>query len=132
MPSAVGNFDKTRYELKSLQDGFVELKSMTYGEVVQRRALMKLSLEMGGGKQKDFKGEMAMASVEIQLYEFQHSIFDHNLEDTDGRKLNLGVMSDFLKLDSKVGSEIEKLISNLNGLDDIEDDEVLGNSPSGA
>ena len=127
MPSAVRSAATDRKELKSLPDGFVVLQRMTYGQVVERRALMKLSLQMSGKANKDFKGEMAMASVEIQRYEFQHCIVDHNLEDDTGRKLNLNSANDFGILDPKVGQEIEKYIGDMNNFDDLEENEELGN-----
>lgn len=118
MPKAVANVvDTERHELKSLEGGFVELRRMTYGQSVQRRAMLKLSLT---GKGKSFAGEMAMASEEITRFEFTHCIVDHNLEREDGTKLNLASPVDFASLDPRVGQEIEELISNMN---DMEDDE---------
>lgn len=125
MPRATANTeDFERHELKSCPDGFVNLRRMTYGQVVQRRALMKLSVATSKGS-KDFKGEMAMANEEIARFEFSHCIVDHNLEDETGRKLNLASVSDFNKLDPRIGQEIEGLISDMNDFN--EDDEELGN-----
>lgn len=118
MPKAVANVVETeRHDLKSLEGAFVELKRMTYGQSVQRRAMMKLSLT---GKGKSFAGEMAMASEEITRFEFAHCIVDHNLENEDGSKLDLSRPVDFAALDPRVGQEIEALISEMN---DIEDEE---------
>jgi hypothetical protein len=120
MPRATVNVSTTEHhDLKSLPEGFVELRRLTYGQMVQRRAMMKLSVETG--KNKDFKGEMAMASEEITRFEFAHAIVDHNLEDESGRKLNLSAPVDFASLDPRVGTEIETLITKMNNFDDESD-----------
>jgi hypothetical protein len=125
MPKAVANIDDTdRFELKSCPEGFVVLRRMTYGQTVQRRALMKMSVQSGGSR-KSFQGELAMASEEIQKFEFSHCIVEHNLEDVDGRVLNLSGDVDFAKLDPRIGQEIESLIGDMNNFDDNED--ALGN-----
>lgn len=128
MPKATVNVEETtRFELKSAPpDGFVVLRRMSYGQSVERRAMLKMSIEAGGGNRKDFKGEMAFASVEIQQYEFNHCIVDHNLEDETGRKLNLGSPVDFVRLHPRIGQEIEKYINDMNNFEDSEDE--LGNS----
>ena len=121
MPRATSNTQDTeRHELRSCEGGFVELRRMTYGQVVQRREMMKLSLTSAKGS-KDFQGEMAMANQKITQYEFKHCIADHNLEREDGTKLNLGSPVDFDSLDPRVGQEIEGLIGKMNNFE--EDDE---------
>lgn len=118
MPRATVNIEETeRHDLKTLPDAFVELKRMTYGQVVARRAMMKLSVE-SSGKNKDFRGEMAMASKEITQFEFKNCIVDHNLEAEDGRKLNLATPVDFDSLDPRIGQEIEGLIGDMNNFED--------------
>jgi hypothetical protein len=121
MPAAVSIITEIEHhDLKSLPDGYVKLRRMTYGQVVQRRALTKLSLNMQG-RNKDFKGELAMASKEVALFEYSHCIVEHNLEDVDGRPLNLSNEVDFDKLDPRVGQEIETLIGKMNNFE--EDDQ---------
>lgn len=125
MPKAIAEVEDTsRRELKSLPGGFVVLRRMTYGQFVQRRAMMKLSVATTG-RNKDFRGEMAMASEEIARFEFSHCIVDHNLEDEHGQKLNFSSLVDFNRLDPRVGQEIEGFISEMNNFE--EDDEELGN-----
>lgn len=120
MPRATVRKETEHFDLKSLPDGFVELKRMTYGQSVQRRALLKLTVESSKGK-KDFKGEMAMASEEIQLFEFKNCIVDHNLEDEEGNKLNLTIGAGLAQLDPKIGQEIEKYIGDMNNFEDDEE-----------
>lgn len=122
MPKATANTEETeRKELKSCPGGFVVLRRMTYGQFVARRELTKLSVS---GQKKDFKGELAMASAAVSRFEFEHCIVDHNLEDADGRKLNL-YGDDFGRLDPRIGQEIEGYIGEMNNFAD--DDEALGN-----
>lgn len=121
MPKATVNVGESEtFQLKSLEGGEIVLKRMTYGQVVERRALMKLSVSSEGrGRQADFKGEMAMASKEIQMFEFRNCIVSHNLEKDDaGTLLNLAAPVDFDSLDPRVGQEIEQLISDMNDLGD--------------
>lgn len=126
MPKAVTTLDETqRFELKSCPGAFVVLRRMTFGESVQRRAMLKLSVETSRGS-KDLRGEMAMANEEITRFEFQRCVVDHNLEDGDSNKLNLGAPVDFARLDPRVGQEIEKLIGDMNNFNE-EDDPELGN-----
>lgn len=122
MPIAVWNTEDTeRHDLKTaLPDGYVILRRMTYGQIVQRRALTKLSLEMSKGNKKDFKGEMALASVEINNFEYAHCIVEHNLQKADGSLLNLASPVDLQLLDPRVGQEIEKLISDMNNFEEDE------------
>lgn len=128
MPVAVNLAEVKEFELKSLPDGKVTLKRMNYGDSVQRRAMMKLSFT-SSSKSKDFQGEMAMASVDIQQFEFMKCIVDHNLTDVDDRKLNLNSTTDMVKLDPRVGQEIEELISDMNNFNA---DDKEGNSPTAA
>ena len=120
MPRAVVTTETVRKELKTCPEGFVELKPMTYGQMVHRRSMLKLSFTSSKNS-KDFTGEMAAANKEITMLEFATCIVDHNLEDENGTKLNLASPVDFARLDPRVGQEIEKLISELNNFD--EDDQ---------
>jgi hypothetical protein len=125
MPVAVVNIeDVEKKDLKTLVGGFVTLRRMSYGQIVQRRALNKMSVLAQKGK--SFAGEIAMASEAIAQFEFQHCIVDHNLEDNGGRKLNLSNPIDFAKLDPRVGQEVEKLIADMNDFEEEEGEE--GNS----
>lgn len=120
MPNAEVNLgDIIHHELKSLPEGYVDLRRMTYGESVQRRAMMKLQLE-SSGRSKNFSGELALASVNMTVFDFARCVVDHNLEDSTGRKFNLGSESDLVKLDPRVGQEIEVELAKLNDFEDEE------------
>lgn len=121
MPRAtVSVNDTTKFDLKSLAGAWVELRRMSYMQVIEQQSYMKLSLVAGRGG-KDFAGEMAMGDVEIQKFQFRTCIVDHNLEKDDaGTKLNLNNNSDLAMLDPKVGMEIQKLIEEQNNFEDEE------------
>lgn len=126
MPKAIALAAETEYHtLKSAPpDGWITLRRMTFGESVARRSMLTMSVAASKGS-RDFKGEMAMSSVEITRFEFEHCIVDHNLEDENGQKLNLSLPVDFSRLDPRIGQEIEKLISEMNNL--VDGDDELGN-----
>lgn len=122
MPKAVVNLEDTeRIELKTLDGAFVVLRRMSFGQITERRALMKLSIASSKGS-KDVKGEMAMANAQITQYEFRSCVVEHNLEKDDvGTLLNLSSPVDLASLDPRVGQEIESLIEARNNFD--EDDQ---------
>jgi hypothetical protein len=118
MPRATAQIDDTvRKDLKTLPEGFVVLRRLTFGQMLQRREMLKLTMSKASGS-KDFVGEMAMASSATTIYEFRHCIVEHNLEDDNGQLLNFANERDFQRLDPKVGQEIEKYIGDLNNFDE--------------
>lgn len=118
MPKAVVNLEDTeRIELKSLEGAYVVLRRMSFGQITERRALMKLSIASTKGS-KDVKGEMAMANAEITRFEFRNCVVEHNLEkDDEGTLLNLASPVEFASLDPRVGQEIESLIEKRNNFE---------------
>lgn len=138
MPRATVDTTSTkRFELKTLPEGYVELVKMTYGQKLDRMALvtkMTVKAERGRGKgrgqrNRDFEGQMEMAQMEVAALEFRTCIVGHNLEDETGRLLNFSIVGDIKRLDPKIGDEIGTYIDELNqfNADDDEDDEE-GNS----
>ena len=117
MPNATVSFQTERHELKSCPEAWVELRRMSYGQIVERRSMLKMSVASSKGS-KDFKGEMAMANREITMFEFKNCIVAHNLTDSNERELNLGSPIDFAALDPRIGQEIEKLIGDMNNFED--------------
>lgn len=118
MPKAViGVNDTTKQDLKSLPGGYVILRRMSYMQSIERQSLMKLTF--AGKTSKDFAGEMALGSVEIQKFEFAHCVIEHNLEkDDEGTLLNLSNSADLAILDPRVGQEIQQLIEKQNNFED--------------
>lgn len=122
MPVATRNADFEHFDLKTLPEAYVKLRRMTYGQILERRAMMKVSFSNQGGKSKNLAGEIAMANKAVQIFEFAHCVVEHNLEDDKGRTLNLSTSADVERLDPKVGQEIETLIEKLNNFDQEDDD----------
>lgn len=116
MPNATVKIDDTeKHDLKTLEGGFVVLRRMTYGEKLQRRQIA-MQMEMQG-KGKDAKMSLDMQVEQTALFEFSKLVVEHNLEDETGRNLNLGSPVDLVKLDPRIGDEIEALISDMNDFD---------------
>lgn len=131
MPKAVSNSQETeRYDLKTLpgegeDQGYIVARRLTYGEKLQRRAMVsKMKIESERGK-KDFQGEMQLVNEQATVFDFQKCIVDHNLEDENGNKLDFSRLADIRKLDPRVGEEIDTHLSEMNNFE--EDDEVAGN-----
>ena len=118
MPKATASREGTKFDLKELPEGFVELRKLSYGEMLARRNLgMGVSAPFKrDSDQMDLK--LDLSQEEVRFYEFSHMIIDHNLEDEDGRKLNMGNRADVNKLDPKIALEIEAHINELNLPDD--------------
>lgn len=122
MPIATANLVETEHKkLKSLEGGEVELRRMTWGQMVDRRAMMKMSVSTDQKDKKSLQGELAMANREITRFEFRNCIVSHNLEIQVGeetRLLDFNKPEDFNALDPRVGSEIERYISEMNQFED--------------
>lgn len=125
MPRATVASNTEKFDLRSAPpDGYVMLRRLTYGEVLRRRDMgtkMQLDQSRRGGNQKV---TIDMIQTETTWFEFKSAIVDHNLEDDAGRKLDFNNRNDFSQLDPHVAQEIERLISDMNGLGD-EDTEGL-------
>lgn len=121
MPRATANIQETeRFELKSCPEGFIVARRLTYGEKLERRAMTaNMRVEAQKGK-KDFAGEMQLVNEKATMYDFQKCIVDHNLEDEDGNKLNLGTLNDVRRLDPRIGEEIDNLLGELNNFEEDE------------
>lgn len=130
MPRATVSTDVERFDLKTLPEGFVELKRMTYGQLLERVEMgMKMAMQ---GKQgsKDVNMDLKLVQREVTAFEFGICIVSHNLEDADGTLLNFKVKGTFETLDPKVGSEVSKLIDDMNQFEATEGDLVAALVPT--
>lgn len=120
MPKAFAVTDITRHELKTCPDGYVVLKRMTYGQMLQRREMVKMAVALGKGK--NTVGEMALANKHVSYLEFSWCIVEHNLEkDDNGTLFNFNNSADVDALDPRIGSEIDSLINEMNNFEDNEE-----------
>jgi transcriptional/translational regulatory protein YebC/TACO1 len=137
MPNATVPTDAQHFELKSLEGAYVDLKPLPYGELLERRdKASRMSMEAGGGRKRQdtSRVDIDMMQAHTRLYEFQHCIVDHNLEDDKGNKLNFTNSATLNLLHPKVGQEIETLIDRLNELEDLDEEtftSVASSSTSG-
>lgn len=115
--------DATRFDLKSVEGGWVELKPLPYGQLIERRdKASRMSMAAGGKGNTDTRMDIDMLQAQSRIFEFQHCVVDHNLSDDHGTKLNFSNPSTLGILDPKVGQEVEQLIDDLNQLEEIDED----------
>lgn len=124
MPKASSNTTETiRHELKSCPGGYVEARRLTYGEKLQRRAMVSnMKFEGGKKRSRDFAGEMQLVNEQATAFDFQRCIVDHNLykDDAEEVKFNFQSISDIQELDPRIGEEIDTFLSDLNNFEDDE------------
>jgi len=115
-----------RFELKSLpadgdeEAGYVELKKLSYGQILARRDMAtKMAIEGVGGnsKEEDIKVTTDIIQKVVTEFEYKHCIVKHNLEDAVGKLLNFSDPRSVTNLDPRVGQEISQLIDDLNQWD---------------
>jgi hypothetical protein len=124
MPRATVKLEETeKIDLKTLPGAWIEIRRLTYGQKLERRAMSTASAE-GRGK-ANMKMTIELMNRRATLFDFTHCIMDHNLEDENGSKLNLQSPSDIDRLDPRIGEEIEKRLDGLNNFE--EDEEDTGN-----
>lgn len=110
MPNATASNEAVKRELKSLPGGFVTLRRLTYGEQLHRRDISATFVP--GTKAED--GRIETSALRVQHYEFTKAVMEHNLTDENDKPLNFNDMQDVVKLDPRVGGEIEQMIDEMN------------------
>lgn len=115
MPKATTNINETeRFELKTLPEGYVVLRRLTYGEFMKRRQ-MTSNLSVSGGKgRQDFEGVLELANQKVTEFEFASCVVEHNLEDENGDLLDFKNPIHLQMLDPRVGEEISSYIDKMN------------------
>ena len=106
-------------DLVSLPGGWVQLRKLSYGEMLERQDMaMKMAVE-ADQKSKSVEATVEAAQGLVTNYEFARAVVDHNLEDENGNKLNFRNPADIQRLDPQVGGEISELIDNMNQPPDL-------------
>src|SRR5690349_12437019 len=99
-----------RHDLKTIPDGYVVGKRLTYGEKLARREMVS-KMKFEGGKGKDFEGEMQLMNARANMYDFEHCIVEHNLtkpnpadpkDETQDLPIDFGNLGDIRALDPRV------------------------------
>jgi len=132
MPVATTSGEETfKYELKSLEGGYVVLRKLTYGEWLHRRQMSSNMSFKGGRSKDDFEGVMQLVNERATHFEFAKCVVDHNLTDENDNPLNFAKPDTLKRLDSKIGEEISLRISKLNQFDEDLDEEDFELESSG-
>jgi len=119
MPRATVDTTPVHEDLKSLPEGFVELKRMPYGNWLKRQEMsMRMTVEAAEGNKKGMRGEMELSNHAVTSFEFSNCIVDHNLEDAAGVKLDFTQPQAIAVLDPQVGNEISELIREMHEVDE--------------
>lgn len=117
MPRATVASQTEKFALKSLPEGFVVVRRMTYGEKLNRTDTMMNMRTTSEDKEM----EIRMMSKKIAFQDFANLIIEHNLTDENDKLLNFKNAADVERLDPRVGDEIGQLIDNLNSFEDSDE-----------
>jgi hypothetical protein len=115
MPRATVDTSVQHHDLKSLPEGFVELRRMSYGDWLVRQD-MTMNMQITGSSKDDAAMDMKANGASIAAFEFSKCLVDHNLEDEEGVKLRLPEQLNML--DPRVGIEIGDLLDKLHEYDE--------------
>jgi len=109
------------FELKTAPpDGFVKVRTMSFGEAKERDDIVvKFATETPRDNPEGIRigterVTWEMANFATSLFDFQRCVLDHNITDENGRKLNLATAIDLRQLDPRIGEEIESYIREMN------------------
>lgn len=114
-----------RYELKTAPpDGYVMLRPLPFGKKLTRRdKATKLQMRVQGdgrGRMRDSEQSISLDTLNewATAYDYVYCVGDHNLTDKNGVSLDFNnpksINMVLGMLNPKVGSEIERLIGELN------------------
>jgi hypothetical protein len=108
---------------------------MNYGERLKQRDMaqrVKMRQEEAepGKPTEGAHAEIETRQEDIQVFEFQTCIADHNLEDAEGQKLDFRNKMHILKLDADIAQEIEIYIDRMNVPQDVAPLEKDSGAPS--
>lgn len=114
MPKATVSTQPQTFELKSLPEGWVQLRRMSYGERLHRQD-MAMAMSMSADQRtKTAEMNVTPAQTKVAQFELATCVVDHNLEDEQGRKLNFSNALDCAQLDGRIGEEIAELIDTIH------------------
>src|SRR4030042_1339185 len=128
MPVATITQELHRYELKTLEGAWVDLRQLPYYEMLVRRdkgsiASMEQTTERGKrGVPTSTKMVLETLQTWERDYMFKSCIADHNLTDLEGQPLDFGNPLTLRSLRPDIGMEIERYIDDLNTVGEIDED----------
>lgn len=128
MPKATASIETTKFDLESCPGGWVELRRLTYGEMLKRRDMSTKFTGVGDKNKTDV--DVSLDQTSVVAYEFRNAIIEHNLEDEEGNKLNFSNATDISRMDPRIAGEIEDHINEMNQPPDRDAQKSLGVSRS--
>lgn len=126
MPDGTVSQETYRRELKTLPpDGFVELKMLPYHDMLVRRdkgSIMAMEQMEQGKRKGDSTPKLTIESLQTweRAYMFKNCIVDHNITDKQGNLLDFRYEMALHILRPDIGMEIERLIDEINGGDEVD------------
>ena len=124
MPVATRKAETVRHDLKSLPGAWVELRQLSYDEMLERRDGATQILMERGIRNAD-SNQMAVKVLNrwSNQYSFPRCIVGHNITDEAGTPLDFkNPDKTFPILDPKIGAEIESFIDKMNQEDEVGED----------
>src|SRR6266568_2556750 len=97
VPRATISTEPQHHDLKTCPGGFVELRRMSYGELMTSQDMA-----------------MNISRAAVEEYQFRTCVVGHNLMDENDRVLDFKRKEDVHLLDGNVGQEISRLIGNIH------------------
>lgn len=123
MPRAtVDQTETSRHDLQSLPEGYVVLRKLSYGQMLQRQEMaaeMAMKGDGRGGRSNKAEATIKMMQTLVTEYEFKNCIVEHNLEDENGQNLNFQQPGSIVRLDPRIGDEVSQLIDKLNQFNEV-------------
>jgi hypothetical protein len=118
MPRATLSMAPTKLYLKHCPEGWVDLRRMSFGELLASQDLAYQVSAKANESRDDPELSMNMSQMAVYEYQFKTCIVDHNLEDEHGTKLNFAASPQSVHmLDPLVGQEIVKKIDLMHRLE---------------
>ena len=130
MPRATVTQEVERKNLKTLEGGWVDLRTLSFHEMQTRADIVSRMYQedkVGNMKKKKrsdeevIRGYFEIMNVKVTEFEFRNCITDHNLEDENGELIDFRQPMQKWRLDPKIGAEIGRYIDDLNLEDDGEE-----------
>lgn len=117
MPRATVSMKPIDYPLKTCPGGWVQLRRMSYGELLASQDMAyQVSVKEGkDGGDPDMGVNVTQAK--ILEYQFRTCIIDHNLENETGQKLRFDSPEAVHMLDSLIGQEINAQLEKMHRWD---------------
>lgn len=116
MPVGTRKAETVRHDLKSLEGAFVELRQLSYDEMLERRdGATQILMERGIKNTDSQQMNVKVLNRWSNQYSFPRCISDHNITDENGVQLDFSKPElVFRILDPRLGAEIESLIDKMN------------------